>query len=126
MGCPFCGRVTSRDVIAENALAAAFEDAFPVADGHTLVVPRRHETSLLRLSASERCALWELVAEMQHRIARAQDTDAFTIGVNDGAAAGQTVEHVHVHVIPRRAGDVSDARGGVRWVIPDKAAYWTQ
>jgi diadenosine tetraphosphate (Ap4A) HIT family hydrolase len=122
--CPFCQRLASGDVIEANAQAVAFADAYPVAAGHTLVVPRRHVVSVFDLAAEEYAALWALVAQVRARLAASAGADAFTIGVNDGVAAGQTVGHAHVHVIPRRAGDVGDPRGGVRRVLPERAGYW--
>jgi len=123
MDCPFCHLIASDDVTESNAHAVAFADGYPVAAGHTLVVPRRHVASVFDLSAEEYAALWEVVGAVRGRLT-ADGCPAFTIGVNDGAAAGQTVGHAHVHVIPRRAGDVSDPRGGVRWVLPERAGYW--
>jgi diadenosine tetraphosphate (Ap4A) HIT family hydrolase len=102
----------------------AVPDAFPVVEGHMLVVPRRHVASLFDLSDEEQAAVWKLVAQVRGKLASELKADGFTIGVNDGPAAGQTVLHAHVHVIPRRVGDVADPRGGVRWVIPAKARYW--
>jgi diadenosine tetraphosphate (Ap4A) HIT family hydrolase len=107
-----------------NEAAIAFSDAFPVAEGHTLVAPRRHVTSLFDLPVEEQVALWRLVALVRGKLLEELRPDGFNVGVNDGPAAGQTVLHAHVHVIPRRVGDVGDPRGGVRWVVPDKAAYW--
>jgi diadenosine tetraphosphate (Ap4A) HIT family hydrolase len=95
-----------------------------VTEGHTLVVPRKHVTTIYELAAAERKAIWALVAEVRKRLLTCLKPDGFNIGFNDGLAAGQTVEHAHVHVIPRRAGDVPDPRGGIRWVIADNAAYW--
>jgi len=112
------------DVTEANAHAVAFADGYPVAAGHTLVVPRRHVASVFDLAAEEYAALWALVAAVRARLAARAGADGFTIGVNDGVAAGQTVGHAHVHVIPRRAGDVGDPRGGVRWVLPERAGYW--
>jgi diadenosine tetraphosphate (Ap4A) HIT family hydrolase len=123
--CPFCQRLASADVTEANAHAVAFADGYPVAPGHTLVVPRRHVASVFDLAAEEYAALWALVAAVRARLASSGDgADGFTVGVNDGASAGQTVGHAHVHVIPRRAGDVGDPRGGVRWVLPGRAGYW--
>jgi diadenosine tetraphosphate (Ap4A) HIT family hydrolase len=121
--CPFC-RLEMNRIQLENELAVAFLDAFPVTQGHTLIVPKRHVTSLFDLPEQEQAAVWKLVAIVRERIMTDRKPDGFTIGVNDGAAAGQTVLHAHVHVIPRRRGDVADPRGGVRWVVPDKAVYW--
>jgi diadenosine tetraphosphate (Ap4A) HIT family hydrolase len=104
----------------------AIPDAFPVAEGHLLVVPKRHVASLFDLSDKEHAAIWRLVAQVRGKLASELQPDGFNIGVNDGPAAGQTVMHAHVHVIPRRAGDVPDPRGGVRWVLPGKAQYWVE
>jgi diadenosine tetraphosphate (Ap4A) HIT family hydrolase len=110
--------------VAENSLAVAFDDAFPVSPGHCLVVPRRHEPDFFALTAEEQTAMWSLVAPVSRHIGAGGMPDGFNIGINVGAAAGQTVAHAHLHVIPRRLGDVDDPRGGVRWVIPAKARYW--
>ncbi|MBC8327402.1 MAG: HIT family protein [Planctomycetes bacterium] len=123
MPCPFCS--TAADPVAENAAAVALPDGFPVSPGHTLVVPRRHVACLFELEAGERAAVWELVASLRARLAAELRPDGFNVGVNDGEAAGQTVGHAHVHVIPRYAGDVPDPRGGLRWVVPAKADYWS-
>ena len=121
--CPFCS--LERTLIsAENEHAIAFADAHPVTDCHTLVIPRKHVGSIYELSGEEQSAIWDLVAEVRERLLTRLKADAFNIGVNDGLAAGQTVEHAHVHIIPRRKGDVADPRGGIRWVIDDKANYW--
>ena len=119
--CPFCASAT---VIASTPSALALRDAFALSEGHTLVVPRRHVASLFELTSEEQAELWQLVARVRADLIEELHPDAFNIGVNDGEAAGQTVPHAHVHVIPRYRGDVSDPRGGVRWVIPEKAAYW--
>jgi diadenosine tetraphosphate (Ap4A) HIT family hydrolase len=99
-------------------------DAFPVTQGHTLIVPKRHVASLFDLPDEEQVALWKLVAQVRGKLASELQPDGFNVGVNDGPAAGQTVPHAHIHLIPRRMGDVADPRGGVRWIIPNKAAYW--
>jgi diadenosine tetraphosphate (Ap4A) HIT family hydrolase len=123
--CPFCHLEQSR-IALENDAAVAFPDAFPIAEGHMLVVPRRHVTSLFDLPNEEQAAIWRLVAQVRGKLAAELKPDGFTIGVNDGLAAGQTVLHAHVHVIPRRMGDVPDPRGGIRWVVPAKAPYWAE
>ncbi len=101
-------------------------DSFPVAEGHTLVVPRAHVTSIFELAKDEQEELWRLVSMVRGRLAKEFSPAGFTIGVNDGEAAGQTVGHAHIHVIPRFEGDTPDPRGGIRWVLPDKAAYWSE
>jgi diadenosine tetraphosphate (Ap4A) HIT family hydrolase len=121
--CPFCD-LRPDSIVAEDEHAVALRDRYPVADGHTLVIPRRHVESAFNLSADELSSLWALVARVRGALAAELAADAFTLGLNDGIAAGQTVMHAHVHVIPRRVGDVEDPRGGIRWVIPARAAYW--
>lgn len=126
MGCPFCDRIAAGPCIMERREAVAFPDAYPVTRGHALVVPRRHVTSLFHLDRAEQSAIWDVAAAVREKLRAELAPDGFTIGLNDGPAAGQTVEHAHVHVIPRYAGDVTDPRGGIRWVVPAKAAYWEQ
>jgi diadenosine tetraphosphate (Ap4A) HIT family hydrolase len=123
--CPFCHLEKSR-ITLENDCAVAFPDAFPVAEGHMLVVPKRHVASLFDLPDEEQAAIWKLVAQMRGKLVFDLQPDGFNIGVNDGSAAGQTVMHAHVHVIPRRRGDVADPRGVIRWIIPEKAPYWSE
>jgi diadenosine tetraphosphate (Ap4A) HIT family hydrolase len=124
VNCAFCDRLTRGELVAGNDLAAAFFDAFPLTDGHCLVVPRRHEADFLALSAEELAAIWALVPAVRRRIESKGVPDGYNIGVNVGEASGQTVPHAHLHVIPRRRGDVPDPRGGIRWVIPATARYW--
>lgn len=121
--CPFCEPDADR-VWLETEFGMAIWDAFPVTDGHTLVVPRQHVASIYELSADAQAALWQLVAQARQRLQDDLHPDGFNIGLNDGEAAGQTILHAHIHVIPRRDGDVEDPRGGVRWIIPEKARYW--
>jgi diadenosine tetraphosphate (Ap4A) HIT family hydrolase len=97
-------------------------DRFPVTQGHTLVIPKRHVTGLL--PDAEQAAVWRLVALVRDTLMAEIRPDGFNVGLNDGTAAGQTVMHAHVHVIPRHCGDLADPRGGIRWIIPSKAAYW--
>lgn len=122
--CPLCSAVDGREILAANTYAVAIWDAFPVSPGHALVVSRRHVADLFELSAAEQSALWALLAAVKMEIGAGHAPAGYNIGVNVGAAAGQTVGHVHVHVIPRYEGDAADPRGGVRWVLPDRAAYW--
>lgn len=125
--CPFCDLIRNApEPDVANAHAVAFDDAYPVNPGHTLIVSRRHLARLADLSDEERAALWELVPAVRERIERAHAPEGYNLGLNDGPAAGQTVAHVHLHVIPRYAGDTADPRGGVRRVIPERVAYWGQ
>lgn len=123
MECPFC-ELDAKLVLAENRHARAIRDQHPVSKGHTLVVPKRHIERWVLLEDEEIAALWDLVEDTQLELTSALKPDGFNIGINDGEAAGQTVPHAHIHIIPRYKGDVEDPRGGVRWVIPEKAKYW--
>lgn len=99
-------------------------DGFPLNPGHCLITPRRHFARWSEASAAEKQALLETVDKTQDLIQEKHPADGFNVGWNDGKAAGQTVGHFHIHVVPRVQGDVSDPRGGVRWVIPSRAPYW--
>jgi diadenosine tetraphosphate (Ap4A) HIT family hydrolase len=110
--------------VAENEHAFAIRDGFPVSFGHTLVIPKREVVSVFDLTPEEFASVWALVVQVRANLRfNAQSIMDFTIGVNDGEAAGQTVGHAHVHVIPRGWGDCLNPRGGVRGVIPGKASY---
>lgn len=122
MACAFCDMAREELFVSEFALG--FADAHPVSAGHTLVIPRRHVASLYELSDEEYQGLWGAVRTVRNILQGELRPAGFNIGVNDGAAAGQTVFHAHVHVIPRYAGDSSDPRGGVRWILPERAPYW--
>jgi diadenosine tetraphosphate (Ap4A) HIT family hydrolase len=121
--CPFC-RLETHRIRLESEFAGAFPDRFPVTQGHTLVIPKRHVASLFELPDEEQAAVWRLVAHVRALLLAEFKPDGFNVGLNDGTAAGQTVSHAHVHVIPRRHGDVADPRGGVRWIMPHMAAHW--
>jgi len=121
--CPFCTLDTSKALLA-NEHAFAFLDGFPVTPGHCLIVPRRHMVSFFEATKEEQAALFELVAQMRQLLLQERSPDGFNIGINDGRAAGQTVMHLHIHLIPRYLGDAEDPRGGVRWVMPKTAPYW--
>lgn len=120
--CPFCSIDRTR-CLAERPTAVLIWDAFPVTSGHALVVPRRHFESWFEAKSEELMDAAELVAVARTLIEASHKPDGYNVGVNIGAAAGQTVSHAHLHVIPRYAGDVANPVGGVRTVIPDKANY---
>lgn len=124
--CPFCRRLDSDDVLARSDQAVAFHDAYPVSPGHTLVVPRRHEPDYFALREEEREAMWSLAEEVRRQLDERHAPDGYNVGVNAGTAAGQTVPHAHLHVIPRYEGDVDDPRGGIRHVIPGEADWWEE
>jgi diadenosine tetraphosphate (Ap4A) HIT family hydrolase len=121
--CPFCNLPKER-VWQETEHSIAFLDAFPVTEGHTLIIPKRHVESLFDLPEVELARVWAQVAEVRKLLTERYHPDGFNVGVNDGQAAGQTIAHAHVHVIPRREGDAPDPRGGIRWIVPGKAKYW--
>jgi len=121
--CPFCNADQSKLLLA-NEHATAFLDGFPVTPGHTLIVPRRHISSLFEATREEQAAFLDLLAETRGLLLAGRNPDGFNIGINDGVAAGQTVMHLHIHLIPRYAGDTEDPRGGVRWIMPVNAPYW--
>lgn len=121
--CPFCTLPASR-IVAENDLAVVVRDAFPVSPGHTLIIPRRHVRSFFDLTSDERTAMLSLLDSAKSALESEIHPDGYNVGINDGPAAGQMVAHVHLHLIPRYSGDVLDPRGGVRWVLPEKAKYW--
>ena len=111
-------------IVAENAHCRAFYDGFPVSEGHVLVVPIRVVPSFQDMTQEEWTAAHELIQEVCAVLRRKDPTiSGFNIGINDGASAGQTVFHAHIHVIPRRDGDHPNPRGGVRGVFPDKQNY---
>lgn len=120
--CPFCALDPSR-VIWGSDEVVAIRDAFPVTEGHTLVIPRAHVPTYFAAAPSLRRTLWNAVDAVQAELSRTHQPDGFNVGFNAGEAAGQTVMHLHIHVIPRYAGAVADPRGGVRHVIPGRGNY---
>lgn len=132
--CPFC-HLEKAGIVLANDHAIAVYDGYPVTPGHSLIVPRRHIESFFEATWEEQAAMFALLAEMRRLLLNPLHLDGdnveshvapdgFNIGINDGPAAGQTVMHLHIHLIPRYSGDTSDPRGGVRWIMPHKAPYW--
>lgn len=123
--CPFCALPAER---IEDATPEALvvRDMYPVAKGHTLILPRRHIGSFFEPTAAEQAAMLTLLVRAKDRLQIELTPGGFNVGINDGAAAGQTVPHVHMQLIPRHRGDVIDPRGGVRWVIPENARCWKE
>ena len=121
--CPFCTLPDDR-IIDSNEMGFVIRDGFPISPGHTLIIPKRHVGSFFEISLEERDALLDLLDQAKKMLDTELSPDGFNIGINDGPAAGQTVPHLHIHLIPRFKGDQEDPRGGVRWIIPDKAKYW--
>jgi diadenosine tetraphosphate (Ap4A) HIT family hydrolase len=125
MNCPFCALVSAGDVLVDGGAMVAIADAYPLSPGHALILPRRHEPDFFALRAREIRALARVVAEVRALVIARYRPAGFNLGVNVGAVAGQTVDHAHLHVIPRYEGDVSEPRGGIRWIIPSRAVYWS-
>ena len=112
--CIFC---KDRDILFENDLAIAFYDGFPVSDGHTLIISKRHVETFFDLTNDEQIAILDLLNKSKEYLEKEFKPDGFNIGLNCGTFAGQSVMHVHMHLIPRYKGDVSNPRGGVRGVV---------
>ena len=121
--CPFCILEPDR-IISASDHSLTIRDGFPVSQGHTLIIPRRHVQSFFELKAIEKAAILQAMDEAREALEKEFSLDGYNIGINDGETAGQTVMHLHVHLIPRYMGDTEDPRGGVRWIFPDKAKYW--
>ena len=121
--CLFCSIPPER-VIASNNLAYAIRDGFPVTPLHTLVIPQRHVDDYFGLTQAELQACHELLTQLRRGVlVEDAGVEGFNVGMNAGAVAGQTIFHCHIHLIPRRKGDVENPRGGVRHVIPGKGFY---
>ena len=128
--CPFCAIAKAegegaRRLIQSNDHAFWINDGYPVTQGHSLIIPKRHFGSFFESTSHERQALLSLVDEAKAHLDAQFKPAGYNIGINDGAAAGQTVPHLHIHLIPRYHELGKDPRGGVRWVVPEKADYWS-
>lgn len=121
--CPFCEMPQSR-IIHESENAMVVRDGFPISNGHSLIIPKHHYPDFFSLPENIRTELFELVDIAKKQLDAELSPNGYNIGINSGEAAGQTVLHLHIHLIPRFKGDVQDPRGGVRWIFPDKAKYW--
>jgi diadenosine tetraphosphate (Ap4A) HIT family hydrolase len=118
--CIFCG---DPEFVIENELAFAHYDTYPVSSGHCLIITRRHVAEYFQATAEEKAAIWALVDQMKVIIDKEHKPDGYNVGVNIGKAAGQSIPHLHIHMMPRYKGDMEDPRGGVRGVIPHKQKY---
>lgn len=121
--CKFCEIFNQKEFNLENNLAFAFWDANPVNEGHIIVMTKRHAKDFFDITKEEKNAIFELIDKAKTRIDEKYKPTGYNIGMNCGISAGQTVMHVHVHLIPRYDGDVENPRGGVRGVIPNKKDY---
>jgi len=120
--CIFCN-IDKERIILENEDAFAVYDVFPVSKGHMLVIPKKHIKNYFDADEQTKTHLWKLVDECKEMADNIFAPQGYNIGINCGEAAGQTVMHLHIHLIPRYKGDIENPRGGVRGVIPDKRIY---
>ena len=118
--CPFCD---DADAIIKGRLVYSRFDKYPVSPGHTLITPIRHVESYFKTTHEEKIEILEMIERVKEIIDQEYEPDGFNIGINIGDSAGQSIPHVHMHVIPRYAGDMGDPKGGVRGVIPNKQKY---
>ena len=127
--CPFC-QITSgntdKTIQFENQIGFVIRDGYPITKGHTLIIPKRHVSSFFEITQQERQALFELVDQAKIQLDQEFKPASYNIGINDGEAAGQTIPHLHIHLIPRYNEADKDPRGGVRWLVPEKADYWSK
>ncbi|SMM99123.1 HIT family hydrolase [uncultured Candidatus Thioglobus sp.] len=122
--CIFCKLRNDERIIGECAHTITFIDNYPASPGHTLVVPKRHFATYFEATEAELLAIGKAVQLAKKTLDDEFSPDAYNIGINNGLAAGQSVMHLHVHIIPRYQGDVEDPKGGVRWILKEKANYW--
>lgn len=120
--CVFC-TYDNKSVLFENSSAIAISDGYPVSEGHTLIVTKRHISNFFSCTPSEIAEIYELLIEARDFINTSFEPCGYNVGINIGSCAGQTVNHVHIHLIPRYPGDISDPRGGVRNIIPNLVSY---
>lgn len=122
--CLFCNGIDKKHIILENGLAYAILDKYPVTYGHTLIIPKRHFADYFEITKAELNAVHDLIKIRRKQLLEEDKSiEGFNVGVNSGKVAGQTIYHCHIHLIPRRKGDVKDPTGGVRGVIPSKRIY---
>lgn len=121
--CPFCSPDPDRELLTESARAFAIFDKYPVTKGHALIIPKQHLESYFALDHPTQSACWMLLHRAQELLAERFTPDGFNVGINIGEAGGQTVPHVHIHLIPRYKGDAPHPAGGIRHVIPGKGDY---
>lgn len=110
-------------ILYEDDVFYAMEDGFPVSQGHCLIIPKMHIENWFDASEELQHQLMKVLGKMRHSLAKKYSPDGFNVGMNCGASAGQTIMHLHIHLIPRYFGDMTEPRGGVRGVIPGKQGY---
>lgn len=120
MKCPFC---VINNYVLEDEEVFAIYDKYPVTKGHLLIITKRHITSFFDTTLKEKKEIYKMLESLKIFLIDKYDPDGFNIGINEGKAAGQTVEHLHIHLIPRYRGDVENPQGGIRGVIPERKIY---
>ena len=120
LACRFCN---PKEIIISNDLAYAIYDRYPVSEGHILIIPYRHVEDFWTSTPEERRALNDLIEKCKELLDTKFRPNGYNIGINCGEAAGQTIFHLHIHLIPRYSGDIDNPRGGVRGVIPSRRIY---
>jgi len=120
--CPFCG-IEKEKILISSDKALAFFDSAPVSPGHVLIVPRRHVPNYFDLTEEEAFSMHSVLLQVKELLDKRFSPAGYNIGINVGETAGQSISHVHIHLIPRYRGDVENPRGGVRGVIPGKQSY---
>lgn len=123
--CIFC-ELTKERIHYESDLWLVVRDGFPISPGHTLIIPKRHVRDFFEINEHEHCTLQSVINITKEQLDEELKPNGYNIGINCGEAAGQTVFHLHIHLIPRYKGDKDEPKGGVRWILPEKADYWTQ
>lgn len=122
--CIFCKLRNEERIIGESAHTITFIDNYPASPGHTLVIPKRHFSTYFEATEEELLEIGKAIQNAKKFLDTEFSPDAYNIGINNGLMAGQSVMHLHVHLIPRYQGDVEDPKGGVRWILKNKADYW--
>jgi diadenosine tetraphosphate (Ap4A) HIT family hydrolase len=121
--CPFC-TLSPINIIYQNEHSILIRDTFPISPGHSLIIPKRHISSFFEIKKKEQKSILKALIKAREIMINDLQPAGFNIGVNDGVVAGQTIPHLHIHLIPRFQGDVEDPKGGIRWILPEKANYW--
>lgn len=124
MDCIFCNLPEDRNIILENTHCYSILDKYPIVEGHSLIIPKRHFPEYFEIEKKELMDVHDLLLKVKnHLVEQDPKIEGFNIGINSGSVAGQTIFHLHIHLIPRRVGDVKYPRGGIRHLIPEKGYY---
>ena len=123
MSCFFCS-IPEEKIIKKYEHWIIIRDGFPITKDHTLIIPKKHIAKCEQLNVFQWTELFYVINDVVSQLKKDIGMIDFNVGINDGPLAGQTIKHLHVHIIPRFEGDCEDPRGGVRWIMPEKANYW--